>query len=119
MPALVSNRSFSKQYVRRITNLSQALEPASASRCLRIRFSRIGIWNTFLFPTPLWTQPAVATNAVMVPGAIQPQERFNLAFDGGADFICAGMFDVQGIEDALITKKILSGSFSGERTSMA
>jgi hypothetical protein len=43
---------------------------------------------------------------------IHPRERFTLAVDGGADLICAAMFDVRGTEAAFIAKKVLSGSLS-------
>ncbi|MBE0654815.1 MAG: hypothetical protein IH594_13520 [Bacteroidales bacterium] len=36
---------------------------------------------------------------VMAAGAISPKEGFDFAFQNGADFICAGMFDFQVDED--------------------
>ena len=45
---------------------------------------------------------------VLAAGAIPPQEGFTFAFENGADFICAGMFDFQVAEDALIAKRVLS-----------
>jgi len=39
---------------------------------------------------------------VMAAGAIHPSEAFEYAFANGADFICAGMFDFQVIEDTII-----------------
>ena len=45
---------------------------------------------------------------VLAAGAIHPNSGFKYAFEGGADFICVGMFDFQVREDALIAKDILS-----------
>jgi len=47
---------------------------------------------------------------VMAAGAIHPQEGFKYAFENGADFLCAGMFDFQVREDAIIARNILSGN---------
>lgn len=44
---------------------------------------------------------------VMAAGAIQPAPAFKYAFESGADFICAGMFDFQVVEDVLIARKVL------------
>jgi hypothetical protein len=43
----------------------------------------------------------------LAAGAIPPASGFKYAFQGGADFICVGMFDFQVREDAIITKKTL------------
>jgi hypothetical protein len=43
----------------------------------------------------------------LAAGAIPPASGFKYAFQGGADFICVGMFDFQTREDAIITKKTL------------
>jgi hypothetical protein len=39
---------------------------------------------------------------VMAAGAIPPEDGFRFAFQGGADFICAGMFDWQVEKDVRI-----------------
>jgi len=45
---------------------------------------------------------------VLAAGAIHPRDGFKHAFDNGADFVVAGMFDFQITEDVAIAKKILS-----------
>lgn len=45
---------------------------------------------------------------VMAAGAISPTDGFKYAFAGGADFICAGMFDFQVTEDIRIANGVLA-----------
>jgi hypothetical protein len=52
---------------------------------------------------------------VMAAGAIHPRDGFKHAFENGADFICAGMFDFQVREDVMIARDILSGRLNRQR----
>ncbi|MEW6237217.1 MAG: hypothetical protein AB1656_17680 [Candidatus Omnitrophota bacterium] len=45
---------------------------------------------------------------VMAAGAVPPKDGFQFAFESGADFVCAGMFDFQVVEDAIIASQILN-----------
>jgi hypothetical protein len=56
---------------------------------------------------------------VMAAGAIPPEKAFRFAFQGGADFICAGMFDFQIAEDVSIVKKVLSETLDRSRPWLA
>lgn len=72
--------------------------------------------DNFWEPTPQETiqfmktvkKPWIAFKT-LAAGAIHPTSGFQYAFEGGADFICVGMFDFQVREDAIITRKILEG----------
>ncbi len=52
---------------------------------------------------------------VLAAGAIRPESGFRYAFENGADFICAGMFDFQVAEDVKLVQEILPSSRSRER----
>jgi hypothetical protein len=52
---------------------------------------------------------------VMAAGAIPAEKGFRFAYQGGADFICAGMFDFQLKEDAALAKKILAENLARPR----
>lgn len=56
---------------------------------------------------------------VMAAGAIHPKNAFKYAFESGADFICAGMYDFQIVEDMNIANAALSGGIKRERPWMA
>jgi hypothetical protein len=45
---------------------------------------------------------------VMAAGAFEPKDGFRFAFENGADFICAGIFDFQMVEDVNIAIDVLS-----------
>lgn len=46
---------------------------------------------------------------VMAAGAIPPQKAFAHAFQSGADFVLAGMFDWQIAEDVKLAKEAIAG----------
>lgn len=52
---------------------------------------------------------------VMAAGAIRPAEAFAYAYENGADFICAGMFDYQVTEDAEIAKRAIAAAKNRKR----
>lgn len=53
---------------------------------------------------------------VLGAGAIHPREGFQYAFNNGADFVCAGMFDFQIAEDAALARLALDKAKSRGRT---
>ncbi len=52
------------------------------------------------------SQPWIAFKT-MAAGAIHPRDAFRYAFEKGADFVCAGMYDFQMVEDANIALEAL------------
>jgi hypothetical protein len=60
------------------------------------------------------TKPWIAYK-VMAAGAIHPREGFKYAYENGADFICAGMFDFQVREDTILARNILSSNPTRQR----
>lgn len=52
---------------------------------------------------------------VLAAGAIHPKDAFKYAYDNGADFICAGMFDFQVVEDTNIALETLNGELNRKR----
>jgi hypothetical protein len=60
------------------------------------------------------TTPWIAFK-VLAAGAIPPQAAFQYAYENGADFICAGMFDFQVREDVILARKILNADLKRHR----
>ncbi len=52
---------------------------------------------------------------VLAAGAVPPKDGFQFAFEGGADFLCVGMFDFQVREDVIIAQQVLSGEIKRTR----
>ncbi len=46
---------------------------------------------------------------VLAGGAISPEDGFKYAFENGADFVCAGMFDFQIVKDVNICIDTIDG----------
>jgi uncharacterized membrane protein YphA (DoxX/SURF4 family) len=59
-------------------------------------------------------QPVIGFK-VMAAGAIHPRDGFKYAFENGADFVCAGMYDFQMVEDVNIANEILAGNLNRTR----
>lgn len=56
---------------------------------------------------------------VMAAGAIPPEKGFRFAYQGGADFICAGMFDFQLKENVALARQILAETLDRTRPWLA
>jgi hypothetical protein len=56
---------------------------------------------------------------VLAAGAIHPRDGFKYAFEKGADFIIAGMYDFQLKEGANVTKSLLAGKLDRTRAWIA
>lgn len=52
---------------------------------------------------------------VMAAGAITPQVGFRYAFENGADFVCAGMYDFQLVDDVNLALDILNKGLARNR----
>ena len=59
-------------------------------------------------------QPWIAFK-VLAAGALHPNQAFKFAFEGGADFICVGMFDFQVRENAILAQQTLAGELRRAR----
>jgi hypothetical protein len=59
-------------------------------------------------------EPVIAFKT-MAAGAIHPKEAFRYAFENGADFICAGMYDFQMVEDCNIALDVLDSGIASTR----
>ena len=59
-------------------------------------------------------QPFIAFKTVAT-GAILPEDGFRFAFENGADFVCAGRYDFQMVEDVNIACDILRSELKRER----
>jgi uncharacterized membrane protein YphA (DoxX/SURF4 family) len=59
-------------------------------------------------------QPFIAFK-VMAAGAILPADGIRFAFENGADFVCAGMYDFQMVEDVNIACNILKSDLKRDR----
>ena len=53
---------------------------------------------------------------VLAAGALKPQDGFRFALEGGADFLCVGMYDFQIVDDVNIFNAILKGNLNRKRS---
>ena len=53
---------------------------------------------------------------VLAAGALRPEQAFRYAFEGGADFICVGMYDFQMVQNANTLVNVLGGTLARERS---
>jgi hypothetical protein len=51
----------------------------------------------------------------MAAGAIPPEPAFRYAFENGADFICAGMFDFQVEHNTALVRELLPKARNRDR----
>jgi phosphoribosyl-dephospho-CoA transferase len=59
-------------------------------------------------------QPWIAFK-VLAAGAIKPKEGFRYAFENGADFVCAGMYDFQMVGNVNLAGEILASEIKRDR----
>jgi len=52
---------------------------------------------------------------VLAAGAIRPQDGFRFAFEGGADFMCVGMYDFQVVDSVNICMDVLDSELNRTR----
>jgi uncharacterized membrane protein YphA (DoxX/SURF4 family) len=52
---------------------------------------------------------------ILAAGALHPRDGFRFAFEGGADFICVGMYDFQIVEDVNIALDVLAAKSKFKR----
>ena len=60
------------------------------------------------------TEPWIAFK-VLAAGAIRPTHGFRFAYEGGADFLCVGMYDFQVVDDVNICTDILKSKLNRKR----
>lgn len=53
---------------------------------------------------------------VLAAGALEPRQAFRFAFEGGADFICVGMFDFQLQQNVGTVREVLAESLARTRS---